>query len=39
MMEGAPHTAKNNICCVYGVPPGHVYKEGEEEAGLGGACL
>ena len=36
MVEGAPHTAKGSMInfCVYGVPPGHVYKGWrEEEAG------
>ena len=36
MVEGAPHTAKRSTInlCVYGVPPGHVYKGWrEEEAG------
>ena len=36
-MEGAPHTAKRTITkinlCVYGVPPGHVYKGVEEGRG------
>ena len=35
MVEGAPHTAKRSMinCCVYGVPPGHVYKGVEEGRG------
>ena len=36
MVEEAPHTAKRSMInlCVYGVPPGHVYKGWrEEEAG------
>ena len=36
MVEGAPHTAKRSMinCCVYGVPPAHIYKGWrEEEAG------
>ena len=39
MVEGAPHTAKRSMInlCVYGVPPGHVYKGARgEAAGLGG---
>ena len=35
-MWGAPHTAKGSMInlCVYGVPPGHIYKGWrEEEAG------
>ena len=33
MVEGAPHTAKRSMInlCVYGVPPGHLYKGWREE--------
>ena len=36
MVEGAPHTAGRDQLinlCVYGVPPGHVYKGVEEGRG------
>ena len=36
MEEGHRTWLKINLC-VYGVPPGHVYKGGEEEAGQQGA--